>query len=122
MQAREILVVEDSVATRQAVRDLLEAEGYGVACAGNGQQALDYLRQDGPPRLVLLDLQMPVLDGWHFCEQQQRTPAWASIPVVLLSAEGDLPQQAACLGVAAYLQKPVEVERLLGVVRRYRAA
>lgn len=121
MQAREILVVEDSVATRQAVRDLLEAEGYGVACAANGQEALDYLQRDQHPCLILLDLQMPVMDGWHFCEQRRRTLAWAAIPVVLLSAEGDLPQQAASLGVADYLQKPVEAERLLGVVRRYGA-
>ena len=122
MQAKEILVVEDSVATRHAVRDLLEAAGYGVACAANGQEALDYLRQDGHPCLILLDLQMPVMDGWHFCEQQQRTPAWAAIPVVLLSSEGNLSQQAASLGAVDYIQKPVEAERLLGLVRRYGAA
>ena len=117
MEAEDILVVEDDGDARWALKALLEAEGYRVACAAHGGEALDYLRQSRPPRAILLDLSMPVMDGWTFRKQQQRVAAWAVIPVVLLSAEEDLAWQAASLGAAGYLHKPVEVERLLAAVR-----
>jgi CheY-like chemotaxis protein len=113
---RPILVVEDNEPSRLVVKTLLESAGYRVACATNGREAMDHLRQAGPPRLILLDLSMPVMDGWQFCQQQKRNPAWASIPVVLLSGEDDLARHAAALGVAGYFPKPIEFERLLETI------
>ena len=74
---------------RWALKALLEAAGYRVTCAAHGGEALAYLRQGRPPRAILLDLSMPVMDGWTFRKQQQRVAAWAVIPVVLLSAQND---------------------------------
>ncbi|HZU36294.1 MAG TPA: response regulator [Gemmataceae bacterium] len=117
MEADDILVIEDDGDARWALKALLESAGYRVACAAHGGEALAYLRQGQPPRVILLDLSMPIMDGWAFRKQQQRVAAWSVIPVVLLSAEEDLAWQAAALGTAAYLHKPVEVEQLLATLR-----
>src|SRR4051812_43717388 len=82
---KHILVVEDNAALRQVMRAVLEAAGYRVACAANGREALDSLRAAEPPFVILLDLSMPVMDGWQFRERQRQTAGFASIPVLLLS-------------------------------------
>jgi len=112
-----VLVVDDDGATREVLTLILEAAGYEVSCAANGREALDRLRRGARPGLILLDLMMPVLDGWGFRREQQRDPALASIPVVVVSAEADLRRRADSLAVAAYLEKPVEIDRLLETVR-----
>jgi CheY-like chemotaxis protein len=112
-----ILVVEDDSTTRLAMKTLLEAAGYRVACASNGREALDHLRRAEPPWLILTDLSMPVMTGWQFRREQQQDPALSRIPVVVLSAEGDLPRIAAGLGVAGHLPKPVEFDGLLEAIR-----
>ncbi|HJQ82784.1 MAG TPA: response regulator [Candidatus Binatia bacterium] len=91
--AAPILVVEDNAETRDALRMVLEDEGYAAATAANGKQALDYLRHRGPVTMVLLDLRMPVMDGWALCRALQADPALAEIPVVALSEhlDGDVP-------------------------------
>lgn len=114
-----ILVVEDCRDTRDSLRLVLEASGYDVACAANGQEAIDLLRHAGPPRLVLLDLSMPVMDGRRFREWLRQSRRFARVPVVLHSGEADLPQIAATLGVAGYFSKPVEVGRLLDAIRDF---
>jgi CheY-like chemotaxis protein len=95
---------------------LLEAEGYRVVCAANGREALDYLHHAELPCLILLDLEMPVMDGWQFRREQSRDPALASIAVVLLSGEDHLDQIANALGVARHLTKPIEFNDLLATV------
>jgi CheY-like chemotaxis protein len=114
---KHILVVEDDATTRDALKACLQGKGYGVACAANGREALHHLRRAGRPWLILLDLSMPVMDGWAFRRHQRSAAAWASIPVVVLSGESDLPRHAAALGAAAYLPKPVELDGLLDAVR-----
>ncbi len=109
---RHILIVEDDAATREATAVLLVGEGYQVTCAANGQEALDRLRAGLRPNLIVLDLMMPVLDGWSFRAEQLRDPALADIPVLVCSAVSDLPGRAAPLGAAALLAKPVEFDRL----------
>jgi len=99
------------------MRVLLIGAGYGVACAAHGREALDFLRRGKLPTVILLDLSMPVRDGWHFRQEQRRDPTLAPIPVVLLSAEHDLSGLAAALGAAGYCPKPVEAEWLLRAVR-----
>lgn len=108
---RRILVVEDDPLTRTAIKAVLEWEGYRVACAANGREALDYLRQNERPDLILLDLAMPTLDGRRFREEQRRDPALASIPVVVVSGFRD-----ASLGAAGHVQKPFQPQELLEAV------
>jgi CheY-like chemotaxis protein len=115
--SKHILVVEDNAAARDALAALLEAEGYAVACAADGREALDHLRGPDRPCLILLDLAMPVMDGWEFLARQRRSPSLAHIPVILVSAEGDLPRLATSLGVAGYFPKPVEADGLLRAIR-----
>jgi CheY-like chemotaxis protein len=111
---RSVLLVEDDPTLLGAMKMVLEWEGYEVACATNGQEALEMLRAGERPALILLDVMMPVLDGWQFREEQKRDPDLASIPVVVVSAvEG-----AGSLDAAGHIQKPFEVEELLETLRR----
>jgi CheY-like chemotaxis protein len=117
-----ILVVEDDDAIRESIMQLLDAQGYRVTGATNGRGALHYLRKAPVlPGLILLDLMMPVMDGWTFRTQQLADPRLADIPVVILSATNDPAHHAAELHVDEYLQKPLDVPRLLGIVDRHSA-
>jgi two-component system, chemotaxis family, chemotaxis protein CheY len=109
--------VDDDSNTRLTMQALLEAEGYEVACAADGQEALDYLNRVGLPALILLDLAMPVLDGYQFRERQLRNPQWTAVPVILISGDRDLARIAAALGVETYFRKPVEMGEMLDAVR-----
>jgi CheY-like chemotaxis protein len=116
---KHVLVVEDDAATREALVATLRRRGC-TAAAGNGQEALDYLRCHPPPDLILLDLLMPVMDGYAFRRAQRSDPALASVPVVVLTA-AESGEQAHGLGEVGYVQKPVDDEVLLGVVGRFLA-
>ena len=122
-RAAEVLVIDDDPAVRCCLTRLLEREGHTVAAAGDGRQALDNLRSNPPPRLILLDLAMPVMDGREFLIRRQQAPALRDVPVVAFSAciDGD----AACpldLGAVESLNKPFDLPKLLAVTRRYCAA
>jgi CheY-like chemotaxis protein len=115
---RSVLVIEDDEATREAVALLLASEGCRVATAGNGRVALEQLRKGEHPDLIVLDLMMPIMDGWQFRAEQRRDPALAGIPVLIISAAGDVRRQAASLGAIEYLDKPVDPVVLLDAIRR----
>jgi two-component system, chemotaxis family, chemotaxis protein CheY len=116
---RSILLVEDDVDIRLDLADLLRAEGYQVATAANGQEALDWLGQHGEEvSLILLDLMMPVMNGWDFRARQLEEPGLTAIPVVLLSGAGDVARHALALKTAGYLIKPLRLDSLLGIVSR----
>jgi CheY-like chemotaxis protein len=114
----QLLVVEDDPDVRETLADILQYEGYRVLTASNGKEALEHLRGASRPDLILLDLMMPVLNGWAVREELLRDPELSAIPVVLLSGVLDLDQQARSLNVAGFMVKPIEVNRLLEVVRR----
>jgi CheY-like chemotaxis protein len=114
-----ILYVEDEIDTRDAVSFALEDQGYSVFGAANGQTALDYLRSSPPPCLILLDLMVPVLDGWQFMAVRAREPALMSIPVIIVSAHMSIQRQTTPLKAAGYLTKPIDMDVLLETVRRY---
>jgi CheY-like chemotaxis protein len=117
---KSILVVEDDATTRDAVALALQEEGYSVTGVANGKEALLHLRHTAPPpNLILLDLMMPVMNGWEFRKQQTQDPALKSIPVVVVSADASVPQKAAALGVAEYLSKPVDFDKLVEAVQRH---
>jgi CheY-like chemotaxis protein len=115
----EVLVVEDHALSRESLIDILEAEGYRVVSAVNGQEALDLLRRGLRPCVILLDLAMPVMDGAAFCKEQQREPALAAIPVVVMTGVQDSPQQAFEIAAGHYFLKPYSVQDLLDTIARY---
>jgi CheY-like chemotaxis protein len=116
-----ILVVEDDPGILHAITQVLEDEGHPVRGAVNGKVALDMLRAPGarPPRLILLDLMMPVMDGCAFRDEQLRDPALARIPVVLLTADNNAQEKAATMRITASLRKPVELQKLLDAIQPY---
>jgi len=100
--------------------DALRDEGYEVAGANHGREALDHLRREKtPPCLILLDLTMPVMNGWQFREEQREDPDLSAIPVVVLSAGRDLAGQMSTLQIRDYVQKPIRLPDLLEMIQRY---
>jgi CheY-like chemotaxis protein len=81
-----VLVVDDDFDLRQIVREILQEEGYEVETAANGREALRRLQRSDPPRVVVLDLMMPVMDGWQLLAELQRDATLAKIPVVVITA------------------------------------
>jgi CheY-like chemotaxis protein len=115
-----VLLVENDPDIRDVLSGLLHRNGYEVATAADGRQALEYLRHNEPPRLVLLDLVMPEVDGWEFLRERQRRPELHDLPVVVFSAvaevKGPDPRE---LGAAEVLRKPVGLAEVLDAARRY---
>lgn len=108
---KTVLIVDDDADIRSVLSEFLEFEEYAVATAANGSEALAFLRAQPHTGVVLLDLMMPVMDGFQFREAQKRDPSIASIPVVVMTASGSLgPESIDALDVLA---KPLELDRLL---------
>ena len=110
-----ILLVEGDELLRGAIKMVLEWEGYRVACAGDGLEALARLREGCRPSLILLDVLLPVLDGVRFRQWQRRDPDLADIPVVVVSALDAFD----CPEAAAHVRKPFAPQELLDAVRRH---
>ena len=110
-----ILVVEDDEDAREAMVALLQMKGYRAVPAGNGKEALDYLSRTQAPDLIILDLWMPVMNGWQFRQQQARDPRLASVPVVVVTALSDRTD----IDANEIIIKPVDVARLLTTVSHY---
>ena len=115
----QVLIVEDDTDLRQALSQVLAEEGYSVGGAEHGRHALEQLRDGVRPCLILLDLTMPVMNGWQFREEQRHDPDLASIPVVVISAGANLSEQVAPLGIQDYIRKPIQLGQLLATVQRY---
>jgi CheY-like chemotaxis protein len=113
-----ILIVEDDVDLAQLSAEVLEAAGYRTAIAANGAEALNHLRTDNQADLILLDMMMPVMDGWKFREEQRKFPALTSIPVVVVTADGDARGKAASIEAEGHLAKPITIDKLLDEVER----
>ncbi len=113
---RRILLVEDDPDVRDALRLVLDQAGYEVVCAGEGREALDRLRES-MPALILLDLMMPVMDGFEFRVQQLQDPSIASVPVIVFSCGADIDEKVAPMRVAACLRKPIDVDAMLDLIR-----
>jgi two-component system cell cycle sensor histidine kinase/response regulator CckA len=113
---RSLLVVEDDADIREALDGLLSMEGFRVAGCSNGREALDWLRASPKPDIILLDLMMPIMDGWQFRVAQKDDPELATIPVLALSA--DSTAKAAAIDAEAYLKKPVDYDTLIATIDR----
>lgn len=115
----QILLVEDDGDIRESIREVLEDEGYTVAEAPDGVEALSLLRTAEPlPRLILLDLMMPRMNGVQFRHEMIKVPALRDIPVLILSADADMRRKAEGLAAAGCLEKPIELSVLLETVAR----
>jgi signal transduction histidine kinase len=113
---RRILLVEDDPDIRVSLQSILTDEGFEVVACSNGREALDRLGAMPAPDLIILDLMMPVMDGWQFRIQQKNDPALAQIPVIAISA--DASSKAAAIDAAAYLNKPFDHAKLMGAIDR----
>lgn len=111
-----ILVVDDDPAIRKIVRDILDWEGCRVRTVGNGQEALETIAAD-PPSVVLLDLWMPVLDGWGLARELQQRGL--TVPIVVMTAGRDARSLAADIHAAGYLAKPFALDELIESVSRF---
>jgi signal transduction histidine kinase len=106
-----LLLVEDDTSIRLALAEMLGDEGFSVTTATNGREALDQLQHGAPPDVILLDLMMPVMDGWEFRVEQRADPLLAGIPLLAMSA--DLSAKARAIAADGYLRKPIEFAELL---------
>lgn len=118
-QARQpkILVIEDNEEALAAMSELLKMDGFSTVTATNGALGLSKMKADDNISMVLLDLWMPIMDGWEFLQERKRDKRLAKIPVVVLSA---LPSKTID-GAEAVITKPVNIDHLLQILRRYAA-
>ena len=116
MEGGPILVVDDDEVILSTVKFILSDEGYPVAVAMNGEEALERVEQE-PPRLIVLDMKMPVLDGWGFAAHYRQRPG-PHAPIVVMTAAHDSRGRAAEIGADGYISKPFDVENLLTIVHR----
>jgi CheY-like chemotaxis protein len=122
-KSAHILVVEDDPDIRESVVEILEDEGHVVTSAGDGREALDLLHSASPaPDLILLDLMMPVMSGYQFREEQLKLPAFAGIPVLVVTADVNARAKVESLKAAGFVQKPLKIQPLLDLVDQLLAA
>lgn len=108
-----ILLVDDNQPIREALSELLLAEGHEVRCASDGAEALQCLPELRPPSVVLLDLMMPGMNGWEVLLRTSRDPALAKLPIVVITASK---QREPPMGARALLPKPIDMKRLLALL------
>lgn len=115
MSSKEILLIEDDENIQDVVKLALEFEGYNVVAANNGKEALQILPKLNPG-LILLDLMMPVMNGWEFMEEFKKRYDAKSIPVVVISAYSE---RAVNIDCTEFVQKPLELDTLLNAVKKH---
>ena len=117
--SQQILIVEDDAALREALSQVLADEGYDLLGARDGLEAVNCLKKGSRPDVILLDLSMPVVNGWEFRMFQKRDPELMDIPVILITAGGYTREEVAWLEPSALLAKPIDLPQLFSVVRRF---
>ena len=117
--SKRLLVVEDSSDLQELIRALFELEGYQVHCVSNGAEALEFLSAaEVLPQIILLDLMMPIMDGFEFRKAQLADPKISGIPTIVMTADGNVKIKGSPLGDVDYLRKPAEINEILDVVQR----
>lgn len=114
-----VLVVDDDADIRDAIKDILEDEGYRTAEAADGLEALSYLRANPPPPLILLDWNMAPMNGPQFMAEFMKQPESSLVPVVLLTADGRAEEKAGSNHFVGHLKKPVRLNDLFALVEKY---
>ncbi len=114
-----ILVVDDDLDILESVQDALSTEGFHVLTAVNGAEALKVLRSGARPAIVLLDLMMPVMNGFEFLEAQAGDPQIASVPVLVVSADASLRVKTAATSATGFVQKPFKLVTILEAIKKH---
>ncbi len=118
-----IWIVEDDKDIRDVTIELLEMEGYQVRAFGNGREALDGFQSGTPlPSVILLDLMMPIMDGWEFRRHQLAEPKLKDIPVVVATANGSSTYHSQAMANVDLVRKPIDVDELLATLAKHCAA
>lgn len=112
----EILIVEDDEDLREDLAFLIRHRGYPVATAENGQEALQWIADNGRPCVIILDLMMPVMDGPSFHQALLANPNTQTLPVFVVSGAAEVGRKARDMGVAGWFEKPIDLDRLLETV------
>jgi len=112
-----VFIIEDDPDTREMLTSFLQLEGFRTDSAANGREALDRLHAGLHASLIVLDLMMPVMDGWQFRSEQLRDPRIAKIPTMVISAAGR--DRIAQIQADAYLAKPIDMDELLARVAAF---
>jgi len=107
-----VLIVDDNADAVEALAQILEYEGFDVVTASDGREALNYLRTSPRPDVILLDLMMPVMDGWQVRRELAKSPMLANMPVVVMTALAE----GAQIDADAIIAKPIDLKRLLRVI------
>jgi CheY-like chemotaxis protein len=113
---KHFLVIEDDDDSREAFCALIQITGNLAVGVENGARALDYLRCHAAPDAILLDMRMPVMDGWEFRQIQCSDPELRSIPVLVISAEDRFRSRTLATGVAGFISKPIDPDELIGAL------
>jgi two-component system, chemotaxis family, chemotaxis protein CheY len=114
-----ILLVEDDRDISDSIAEILASEGFKVVRASNGKEGLELLKEHSDTRLILLDLMMPVMDGFEFQAALARQPGYSRIPIVVMSADGHVREKKARVSAVEYLRKPVDIDVLIDTVRKH---
>jgi two-component system chemotaxis response regulator CheY len=114
---RPVLIIEDDPDIRLALADVIAEDGHDTMTAANGRDALEQLRVTGiAPCVIVLDLMMPVMDGWQFATGLRQLAQCTSTPIVIVSAGDDVEAEARAIGARGHLRKPVDLDDLLATV------
>jgi CheY-like chemotaxis protein len=118
--SKKIFIIEDDKSIRENLQELLETAGYSVETASNGREALNKLSVSSQlPSLIILDLMMPIMDGYQFRKEQEIDPKLSLIPVVITTAGGNIESKVFRLGAKAYFKKPFDIDDVLNTVKRF---
>lgn len=112
-----VAIVEDDSEFRNMLRELLEEEQYRVVAVANGAEALEQLRGETLPNVILLDVSMPVMDGFDFLRFRNEDPQLATVPVVLVT--NAKPHERPTIGVSDVVRKPIDIDEILFAIKRY---
>jgi CheY-like chemotaxis protein len=113
-----VLIVEDDFFSRHGLTRLLEGAGYGVVATADGKQALQVLHSGKVPDLILLDMLLPILDGWHFLDQFRADAKWSTVPIIVMTGIVLGPEWAQAHGCAGFLKKPIDEGSLFAEIDR----
>jgi CheY-like chemotaxis protein len=112
-----VAIIEDDSEFRSMLRELLEEQQYRVVAVSNGAEALETLRGDVLPNVILLDVSMPVMDGFDFLRLRNEDPRLAAVPVVLVT--NAKPHERPTIGVNDVVRKPIDIDEILFAIKRY---